>query len=93
MRFRVAAVPASYVSYDRFIVEDQDGRSYLFEAGRLTMLAPEERTLSLTVFEPSQSYDWHTEDELQRLLETLHHSRRYRPSPRSRSRTASSAAA
>lgn len=93
MRYRVAAVPASFVPYDSFIVEDQDGRQYLFECGRLTSLAPEEVTLALTVFELSQSFNWHVEDELPRLLAELRGGRRAHISRPSRSRSASSAAA
>lgn len=93
MRYRVIAVPASYVAYESFVVEDQDGRLFLFEQGRLSSLAPEEMALALTVFELSQSFDWHGEDDLPRLLSTLRDAHRYHFSAPSRSRSATSAAA
>jgi len=93
VRYRVSAVPASFVAYDSFIVEDQDGRQYLFEDERLVPLAPEETTLALTVFEQSQSFDWHAEDELPQLLGNLRDARRYHFRSPSRVSSSSSAAA
>ncbi len=93
MRYRVAAVPASFVAYDSFIVEDQQGRQYLFEHGQLSVLAPDDLALTLTVFELSQSFDWHAEDELPRLLGELHGDCRCHVARPSRSSSAASAAA
>ena len=93
MRFRVVAVPANFVPYDSFVVEDQDGRWYLFERGRLEVLAIDDAALVLTVFEPSLSLGWHSADELVHLLGKGSDSRRYRFSSPTRTRSAAPAAA
>lgn len=78
MRYRVVAVPATFIRHDSFVVEDQAGQLYLFEHGELSILTPAEASLALTVFELSQSFDWHTADELPHLLGSLSDARRYR---------------
>ena len=60
---------------------------------RLSTLSPDEMALTLTVFELSQSFDWHTEGDLNHLLDSRPANRRYRVSDPSRSRSAASAAA
>lgn len=82
MRYRVAALPADFVSYDGFLIEDQAGRWYLYDRGDLTAMSPDESVLALTVFEPSQSYDWHDVHELSHLLRVYRPSRPD-PTPRS----------
>jgi hypothetical protein len=72
MRYRLAALPRSWVNADICMLEDRVGRLYQYDPDQDTLerLAPDDANLLMQWYELSQSFTWHAREDLKRVFAT-----------------------